>query len=146
LAVYFSQCFKSSDADKCPTEEICSRTNLPLSKPGATPEIECPKCERRFSKDGWLEPVESERLDPRTVQRIAARAFELDALQNGGAVFAYPTCLEPWEWLALRLLVVERSKYESEQMKQKTPPKTYGEAEFKQESIEHIKRVRAGRS
>lgn len=147
MGAYFAQCLKASEAERCPGEEVCSRLgNFPLSKPGAEPDVECPKCERRFTKEGWFEPgvLEGiETLDELSLRRIANRTLELDAVERSGWAARYPVEFTVVDWLALRALTNARAEYEQETMKkqrEKTqPPKAHGREAHLAKSMDYIR-------
>lgn len=118
---------------------------MPLFKVGATPEVECPKCDRRYSKDGWLEDVlASTSLDLHAVEYVAARAFEWAAIERTKLSHLHPSEPTKLEWFALRELANAQAEYESEKFKAKPegeakPTKAYGEQEWRAQSVEYAR-------
>lgn len=149
LAVYFGQRLREKD-DPCPTEEVCRRSNkMPLFRVGASAEEECPKCDRRFSKAGWVEGVIAETgLALPTVEQVASQTFDWAAIEATKLSHLYPVSPTPLEWTALKELAGARIEYDNAKLKRmeeerpKPAAKTYDKASYEAQSMEFIREQR----
>lgn len=105
---------RAAEERRCPGELECLNSRgMPLFKrPDQDVITVCGKCERRFSKAGWLESDIRDRLGdwPEWLfYEVVLSGYHLHRLKECGAQFAYPDGLTRYEWMALESLAIARN-------------------------------------